>query len=72
MLKSTLMMLGYGTVLLFGFRSLLAYKRMAELVLFVLLIGWCAYIQLAALNGWPVITPITLQSDLMERINRLL
>ncbi|MBB3113060.1 hypothetical protein FHS18_005163 [Paenibacillus phyllosphaerae] len=69
MLSTALSLMLYAAIFYAGSKALSASKRKVELVLFVLVTGWCAYIHIAVLNHWQVHTPVTLQSDLLEYVS---
>ncbi|WP_197035568.1 hypothetical protein [Paenibacillus sp. UNC451MF] len=51
----------YALVLYLGIRSISAKGPVREILLYACIIGWCAYLSLGKLYGWPqlsVVAPI--------------
>lgn len=55
-MKLALIIAFYAAIVFWGIRTLLAKGHAKEMILYALLVGWCAYLSFGKLYGWPLLT----------------
>ncbi|MFK7696545.1 hypothetical protein [Paenibacillus sp. HJGM_3] len=58
-MRTALWVAVYGIGLYAGIRAMLGKGNGRDIVWYVLILGWCAYLSLGKLYGWPLLTAVS-------------